>query len=153
MKILITVLALFSMATLVSCTKVLYTHQQVMDSYKTKEQVLKQFGIPTEKRMSADTEEWLYRYELKPTMSKFVVSQLENVKTNDVTEFTIYKRYLVFAFDKQGNITGQRGEGVDLTHKVRDPGGTIALVIGGIALTALAIVAGTAMAQSSLTWY
>ena len=145
-------LALLSIIALPGCTKVIYTHQQVIDSYKTKDQLTKKFGIPTQKKMSGDTEEWLYRYEMKST-GKPIVSQAENVKTADVTEFTMFKRYIIFAFDKQGNITGQRSEGVDLTQKEKAPGKTIALIGGCVAVTVAVVwVATNAILKSSFSY-
>lgn len=46
-----------------SCTMTKYTHSQVMNNAvngKTKEQILQEFGIPTEKRVEGNYEEWIY---------------------------------------------------------------------------------------------
>ena len=145
-------LILLSIIALPGCTKIIYTHQQVIDSYKTKDQLTKQFGIPTQKKMAGDTEEWLYRYEMSTT-GKAVVRQAENVRTADVTEFTLFKRYIIFDFDKQGNITGRRSEGVDFTQKEKAPGKTIALIGGCVAVTVAVVwVATNAILKSSFSY-
>jgi hypothetical protein len=63
MKNLITGMVLLSILSLFSCTKTIYTHQQVLDRYKTKQDVSKTFGIPTEKKTSDNAEQWLYKFE------------------------------------------------------------------------------------------
>lgn len=41
------------------------THQQVMDGYKTKDQVIRKFGIPTTKKTEGEYEEWYYDFGTK----------------------------------------------------------------------------------------
>jgi hypothetical protein len=41
------------------------THKQVMDSYKTKDEIIGKFGIPTSKRTDGDFEEWYYLFGVK----------------------------------------------------------------------------------------
>ncbi|MDB4919536.1 hypothetical protein [Mucilaginibacter sp.] len=105
MKNLIKGLTFLSMLSLCSCTKVLHTQKQVMSRYKTKQEVLSKFGIPTEKRISEDsTEEWLYKYNKKRAFTDHSVNELTNTKTANVPNFTMYKRYVIFSLDKLGNV-------------------------------------------------
>lgn len=59
----------FCIILLSSCTTMVRvattTHKQVMDSYKTKEQVIGKFGIPTSKRVDGDYEELYYLFGVK----------------------------------------------------------------------------------------
>jgi len=135
MKNRINRLALISMLSLFSCTKVLYTHEQVLGLYKTKQDVMKTFGIPTEKKITDSTEEWLYWYDRYDSFTKHTVEEFENTKTVSVADFNRYKRYLLFIFDRRGNVVGRDNQGVDLTIKKKDTVATIALIAVGAGLT------------------
>jgi len=142
MKNLIKGLTFFSMLTMFSCTKVLYTHEQVMNRYQTKQEVIDKFGIPTEKKTDEDnTEEWLYKFEMKGAFTDHSPAEQLNSKTVAVTEFSRYKRYIIFTIDKQDHVIMSKFDGVNLEERVKNPGGTIALVAGGVALVALMVVA------------
>jgi hypothetical protein len=136
MKNLITGLALLSMLSLCSCTKVLYTHDQVLSHYTNKEEVTKKFGTPTEKKVSDTTEAWLYRYEKNDAFSNHSVDEFPNTQTVTVTDFSHYKRYLVFMFDQKGNIIRCDFQGVDFTVKEKNTGGTIILITAGVLIIA-----------------
>lgn len=41
------------------------THKQVMDKYKSKDQIVAKFGLPTSKKTEGEYEEWLYDYGTK----------------------------------------------------------------------------------------
>jgi outer membrane protein assembly factor BamE (lipoprotein component of BamABCDE complex) len=64
----------FCIILLSSCTTMVRvattTHKQVMDSYKTKEQVIGKFGIPTSKRNDGDYEEFYYLFGVKTVTDK-----------------------------------------------------------------------------------
>jgi hypothetical protein len=142
MKNLIKGLAFLCMLSLCSCTKVLYTQKQVMSRYKTQKEVLSKFGIPTEKRISEDsTEEWLYKYNKKRAFNDHSVNELTNTKTANVTNFTLYKRYVIFSMDKQGNVVSWKNVGMSLEERKKNTVGTIALVVGGVAFVTLMAVA------------
>ncbi len=146
MKKLINGLMIVNMLTLFSCTKVLYTHEQVISLYKTKQDVTKAFGIPTEKKMKDSTEEWLYRYDKAgPHSSK----EFQNTSATNVTEFNRYDRYIMFTMDNQGNIIRCDYDGVDLAVRQNNPAGTIALIAAGVAL----ITSGYLVAHSATFSY
>lgn len=140
MKNLIPAFMFLSMLLFFSCTTMLYTHEQVIERYKTKQDVTKRFGAPTEKKTSDTTEEWLYAFEKKNSITDHSVTQLPNITTANVTAFSPHKRYLTFTFDKQGNVTRTDYQGVDLTEKKKSPGKTIALVLGAAALVVVLVV-------------
>ena len=132
MKNLITGIAILSMLSLFSCSKVILTHEQVMDQYMTKPDVMKRFGIPTEKMTKDSTEEWLYRYDSYNTVTQHSVEEYHNTQTVSVTEFNRYNRYLIFTFDLKGNVIRKDFKGVDLTVKKKDPVATVALITAGV---------------------
>ena len=132
MKNLINGIAVLSMLSLFSCTKVIYTHEQVLDQYMSKTEVMKRFGIPTEKMTKDSTEEWLYRYDSYNTITQHSVEEYHNTQTATVTEFNRYKRYLIFTFDLKGNVIRNDFQGVDLTVKKKDPVATVALITAGV---------------------
>jgi hypothetical protein len=100
MKNFIKGLVLLSMLSVFSCTSVLYTHEQVVGRCKTKQDVMKTFGIPTEKKTADTTEEWLYRYDRQISLTPHAVKEFHNTQTVSVADFNRYKRYLVFIFDR-----------------------------------------------------
>jgi hypothetical protein len=142
MNNLITRLVLAVTFMLCGCTTVRYTQQQVMDRYKTSQDVKKQFGLPNEKMVSDTTEEWLYSYS---------GSKIEgSVETSTVPQFGEYKRYVIFSFNKQGNVVRWQSQHADLTEKKVSPVKTIALLaaLGTVAIfTAYALTA-AALANS-----
>jgi hypothetical protein len=136
MKNLTKGLALLSILSLFSCTKVLYTHEQVVGLYKTKQDVMKTFGVPTEKKTADSTEEWLYRYDRHDSFRKHAVEEFHNAQAANVKDFNKYKRYLVFAFDRQGTVIRCDYEGVDLAVKKKDTAGTVVLIVAGVGVIA-----------------
>jgi len=128
MKNLTTTIMLLSTLSLFSCSKLIYSNEQVMNKYKTKGDVIKQFGPPTEKRSADAAEEWLYSYD----------RQAGNPDTTakKVTNFSIYKRFIIFNLDMQGNVLNWRCEGVDFGKRKAQPGKTLALVAGSVGLIA-----------------
>ncbi|MFI5162638.1 MAG: hypothetical protein ACHQHN_15270 [Sphingobacteriales bacterium] len=126
MKNLIKTLAFLAVMTLFGCTKVLYTHEQVLGRYKTKQQVLQKFGAPTEIKPNQTGEEWLYTYDADQIMHVF--------STNTVSELGQYKNYVQFSFDNQGIVISRHAEGVDLSEKKVSILKTSALAVGIAAL-------------------
>jgi hypothetical protein len=135
MKNLIKGLALLSMLSLFSCTKTIYTHDQFLNRYKTKQAVAAKFGVPTEKIMSDTTDEWLYRYN-----GRKAADQYHNANAANVPGFSIYEKYLIFSFDKQGNVIKWNSQGVNLAEKKKNVVGTIFLILGGVALIAATFI-------------
>jgi hypothetical protein len=137
MKNLIKGIMILSMVSLFSCTKVLYTQNEVLGRYKTRNDVEKTFGIPTEKQVTETSEVWLYQFDRNKEL-------YHNTPTITVSDFTKYDRYLLFSFDKSGNVVRCDYTGVDLAVRKKKTGATIALIGGAVAITAIAIIAATA---------
>ncbi len=128
---------------LFGCTRTLYTHQQVMSRYTSKEDVVRQFGLPTEKRSGEGIEEWLYSYGTIQTASRLGNSRTNasvtagyntvygNANTNslNVTTFSSYDKYVKFTFDKNSNLLRWNTQGIDFTEKKVSTGKTIAYII------------------------
>ena len=123
---------LLSMMSLLGCTKVMYTNEQVISLYKTKKDVLKRFNIPTEKKVNDSTEQWLYRYDRNNSFADHSLVEYQNLSTNNVKEFNRYKRYIIFMMDKQGDIIRCDYHGVNLAVREKNTAGTIALVAAGL---------------------
>jgi len=142
MKKPIQCIALISSFLLFSCTRTIYTHEQVLDMYQTKAAVSKKFGTPTERKVSDSTEQWLYQYQRSDPFNRHVIAKTSNIKTVDVTDFNRYDRYLIFTFDKNGNVIRNDFQGVNLAVKKANTVGTVLLVTGlvGVVLGATAII-------------
>jgi len=118
------------------CMKTLYTNKQVLDGYKTKNDVTKIFGLPAEKKISQTSEEYLYVFD-----GRRIKDQYKNVATVEVKEFNPYERYVIFLFDKDGNVVNRKFKGVDFKEQAPAPGKTVALVLGLSAVVTLFIIA------------
>lgn len=116
----------------VSCTKVIYTHDQVMSRYSTKDQVISEFGLPTYKRSEGKIEEFIYSFGSRLVGQSFSNEGLRTTRINE------YERYVKFTFSNN-NVTKWASQGVD--YKVTKPnsGGTVLLIIS-IVLLSLGIV-------------
>jgi hypothetical protein len=72
-----------------------------MNRYQSKQDVVGKFGMPAEKKTDEDgAEDWLYKFDTKSAFTDHSsVEQMSN-KTVVVTEFSRYKRYIIFTIDK-----------------------------------------------------
>ncbi|HEY9001663.1 MAG TPA: hypothetical protein VIM89_09950 [Mucilaginibacter sp.] len=120
---------ILSVVSLFGCTRVLYTQDEVLGRYKTRNDVQKTFGIPTEKRLSDTSERWLYRYDIHHSSNQHSVELHHNAQAITVNDFSKYDRYLIFSFDRNDNVVRCDYTGVDLTVKKKDTGATIGLVV------------------------
>ncbi|HTE01205.1 MAG TPA: hypothetical protein VK668_18090 [Mucilaginibacter sp.] len=142
-KLLTGSMILISLLSLCSCTKVIYSHRQVMQSFRTKEAVIKQFGLPDEKRETNGVTEWLYNCDSTSTFASNTKVRINgtynpiidsiNTKSVTVKQFTLRSQYVKFAFDKQGNVLDYDSKGVNFAEKEKNTVGTILLVTGSIA--------------------
>jgi hypothetical protein len=142
MKKLLSGLAMLgALLSLYSCSKTIYTHEQVMQSYHTKAAVEKQFGLPDEIRETNGTTEWLYNCD---SVSTFGSSKTQvaingkysgiadslNTKSLKVAQFTNYFKYVKFTFDPQGIVLKEDSQGVNFAKKKKNTVGTVLLVAG-----------------------
>jgi len=140
-KIFTGLVMLGALLSLQSCSKTIYTHDQVMQSYHTKAAVEKQFGLPDEIREANGTTEWLYNCDATSTFghSKTQVAingsyngtvDSLNARSLKVTQFTNYFNYAKFTFDSQGFVIRWDSHGVNFAKKKKNTVGTILLVTG-----------------------
>jgi|SRR6185503_1632065 len=137
-------IALLNLLLSFGCSKVVYTHEQVMNTYKTRSAVTKQFGTPTERRTGDSTEEWLYSYDRKSAG----IAHADTLAKN-VANFSNYQKFVLFNMDTKGNVLGWQCQGVDFTKRESQPGKTVALVAGGVAVVAvIAIISANSFKNS-----
>lgn len=96
-----------------ACGPVLYTHREVMDSFKTKQDLINRFGLPTEKRTDTDYEQWIY--DCGSTVRGITTPVYGNMS---VTRFNTYSKYMMFMLDGQGNVIRWQSNGVNLTQRL-----------------------------------
>src|SRR5581483_223444 len=137
MKTSIKIIAVLCLTPLLSCTKTIYTHEEVMSRYVTKNDVTKQFGNPAEKLTGETTEQWLYSFQKLPGQQpEFVV--VKNTNTKDVQSFSRYDRFIIFQFNKQGDVIQTFAQRVDFAQKKFSACKTIALI--GISAGTVALI-------------
>ena len=128
------------------CSKIVYTHEQVMLSYHTKNDVIKQFGYPDQRREVLGTTEWVYNCDSASTLfnskTKIGVNgsyngNRDSLKTVDVNEFTSYAKYVRFAFDERGNVLKYDSRGVSFVKRKANPTGIVLIVLGSVTATVL----------------
>lgn len=150
-----------------SCTSVLQTHSEVMNSYNSKEAIISRLGVPHQKRVEGNIEEWIYDYgsygisrarttipnaslntptnTFKPigTTNSGLKFASEGIKFNMPTIATTtirtdsYSKTVLFRFRDNRLITWET-EGVDFETRVKSPKKT-AWLIGGTVVGTLLI--------------
>ncbi|HEY4325476.1 MAG TPA: hypothetical protein VGN20_15880 [Mucilaginibacter sp.] len=151
MKPLFFTIAISVMGLLTGCTKVVYTHSQVMERYKSKQDVVAEFGLPAEKRSGEGIEEWIYNYGAVSTTTTYGnqntnnsvngtasggVNGNSNTNTAVVTQVNQYDRYVKFTFDTNGNVLKWGSQGINNEVRKKDTVGTVFSVAGIVALIA-----------------
>jgi hypothetical protein len=133
---------LLSAIFLCSCSKKLYTHKQVMQSFHTKNDVLKKFGNPDIKRMADSTEIWIYNRDIgaKSVDSTAKISKI-NIDTTKALPIVKQGKYINFMFDYAGNVVGYKSNGIDLSYEKKISAGTNILKALGTAAV-IAIIVG-----------
>lgn len=144
--------------TISSCTKILYTHQQYMERFKTKDDVIHGFGIATEKRQENNISEWFYDYGRRTTAVSNGNSYTgvsvsgdynsiygnSNTNTGMITQIYNNENYVKFLFDSTNRVINWNTFGVDFGKKTIARGATM-VAIGG---TLLAVIAVTSAANA-----
>jgi len=133
---------------LCSCSKKLYTHKQVMQSFHNKDEVLKKFGNPDIKRMVDSTEVWIYNHDVSGRFPQLVTKNQSISDTTKVSQTPLQNVYINFMFDRSGNITGYKSNGVDLSYEKKISAGKNILNALGIAAI-LAVVVGLEIYNNS----
>jgi hypothetical protein len=116
-----------AVALLCSCSKVVYTHQQVLQGFHTKNDVTKRFGVPDEKKTGDSFEEWTYYRDTVGALNKpkkgDTLKSVEEYKGADslkAGQYAIHDRYIKFIFDTAGIVEGYKSNGVNLSATKKD---------------------------------
>jgi len=149
----IIIVAIASMLLLYSCSKVIYTNEQVMNGYETKSSVAKKFGAPDEIKTADSTEAWLYKYKSSGSSIDREFKPYPDASTANVVNFTLYKRYVIFNMNRQGNVTSWQCEGVDFKKNKPQPVATAALIVAGVALIVGLLIASANSINFSSPWH
>jgi hypothetical protein len=130
---------LLLISVLCSCSKKLYTHQQVMQSFHNKDDVFKRFGNPDIKRMADSTEIWIYNRDVSGKTQSPVTTPSIN-DTTQTSSASAQNIYVNFMFDHEGNIIGYKSNGLDLSYTKKISAGTNILnVLGATAIIVLVV--------------
>jgi len=123
------------------CTHTLYTHQQVLQKTRTKDDVLKEFGQPDEINKGTGIEQWTYNMDKaseKRVQKKSMPNTLPDTLVRDSVQHIKqekFTKYVKFMFDGDGKVIGYKAEGVDLTENKKDSfGKSLVTITGGILL-------------------
>ena len=111
---------------------------------------MKRFGKPDKRRIVDSTEVWFYYHysgpnNFRPGSTTAAVVQPDTTKVAYSSTDTLKAKQqipantsLSFIFDKQGNVTGYKSQGVDFSYSKRDSFGLTVLKVLGV--TAILIV-------------
>lgn len=104
------------------CSRTIHT-QQVLQSPHTKDDVLKQFGPPDERKQGDGIEEWVYtRYPVSASKKQDTIngqhgnSSVDSLKINSTGP---NNKYFKFIIDTNNNVVGYKNNGVNLTKKIK----------------------------------
>ena len=126
------ILGLFVMISLTSCSELLYSHSDVMGSYRTKSSLISKFGLPSEKRVEGNIEEWYYSYG--SVTSAVGLSRNTSIGTIGRASASTSDRYIKFQLRGEDVVNWSSG-GVNLeVRQSNQKGNKIALGITGFAL-------------------
>jgi hypothetical protein len=144
-KTLHVLFVLLGLTSLYSCSKVVYTHQQVLQSFRTKSDVTKQFGVPDEKITGEGMEMWTYKSDTlkgvqavnkRDTLKDFHTAT-DSLKAN---QYNPHDKYIKFIFDTAGDVTGYKSYGVNLSRTKKDNFGKGLLNVLGVTAVIIVIV-------------
>lgn len=111
------------------CTKTLYT-KDIAKSCQTKDQVMKQFGIPDIRRKVGTDEEWIYNRDtlasLKQVKRDTINKTTDSIRANQIAD---QSKYIKFIIDTNNNVIGYKLNGVNTSQKVKVSAGTIIVKI------------------------
>ncbi len=102
------------------CSRTIHT-QQALQSPHTKDDVLKQFGPPDERKQGDGIEEWVYtRYPVSASKKQDNI-KIQNSNGGDSLKVnsTPTNKYFKFIIDTNNNVVGYKNNGVYLTKKIK----------------------------------
>jgi hypothetical protein len=147
-KILHGLLILTAIISFCGCTQTLYT-KDVAKSCQTKDQVVKQFGIPDIRRKVGADEEWIYNRDTLTSVKQIKRDTIN--KTTDslrIGQNTDQSKYIKFIIDTNNNVIGYKMNGVNTSKKVKMSAGTVILKVLGSEIV-VSLLVGIAIALTS----
>ncbi|MGZ3832610.1 MAG: hypothetical protein ACXVB0_03740 [Mucilaginibacter sp.] len=129
-----------------SCSRTIYT-RDVLKSYQTSAEVLKDFGPPDEINHLGEDMDWNY-YRDTVSLGKKLNNKDElkypqiNVHPDSAkNNISQHQKYIKFIIDPNSNIVGYKSNGVILTKRVKNGFFTVVLKILGTEVAAILFVA------------
>ena len=122
-------LILIAIISFCSCTRTLYT-KDVAKSCQTKDQVIKQFGVPDIRRKVGADEEWIYSRDTLASIKQIKRDTVNKIADSlRISRNTDRGKYIKFIIDTNNNVIGYKLNGVNTSRKVKVSAGTIILKI------------------------
>ena len=147
-KVLRCLLILIAIISFSGCTQTLYT-KDVAKNCQTKDQVMKQFGVPDIRRKVGADEEWIYNRDTLASVKQIKRYTLN--KTADslrISQNTDQSKYIKFIIDTNYNVIGYKMNGINTSKKVKMSAGTVILKILGSEIV-VSLLVGIAIALTS----
>lgn len=120
-----------------SCSKLIHSHQEFMETLKTKNDVTSHFGIPDQYQEVADTTKWLYdlndQQKLTPGNAEPVSLTIQNKEPKKMNALLYPPKFLYIAFKKDSVIKLASRE-VNFKLRKPQPWRTVALLSGIFAI-------------------
>ena len=131
-----------------SCYTTIRSTSQVLGSYTTKDQVVRAFGLPSEKRSDGNYTEFYYdqgsvsvgssysRSNANASASSYGNTTYGSAQGSGyaIGSVSNYNRYVKFTFDHRDNVISSEAQGVDMAEKKAAWGKTILLLLGSLGL-------------------
>jgi hypothetical protein len=119
--------------------------RQVLQGFHTKDDILKRFGTPDQKKQGVGVEEWAYHIgSVAAAAQSNKTDPVQNhplkLNTDSLNKASPDNKSIRFMIDTNNNVIGYKNEGVDLTRKVKQNPVLVSLnfmgqvLIGAIAL-------------------
>lgn len=122
-------LTLIAIISFCGCTKTLYT-KDIAKSCQTKDQVMKQFGVPDIRRKVGADEEWIYNRDTLASVKQIKRDTVNKIADSlRISQNNNQGKYIKFIIDTNNNVIGYKLNGVNTSRKVKVSAGTIILKI------------------------
>ena len=140
-------LILIAIISFCGCTQTLYT-KDIAKNCQTKDQVVKQFGIPDIRRKVGADEEWIYNRDTLVAVKQIKKDTINRAFLNDSLRISQNTKYIKFIIDTNNNVIGYKMNGVNSSKKVKMSAGTVILKILGSEIV-ISLLVGIAIALTS----
>ena len=113
--------------------EVIVTHQEVMNSFTTKREVLTEYGVPSKRDSVEGIEIWFYEMKTSFTSSDAAYSSGSGsgAAVASFSSSSDFDSYLEFQFEND-RVIHWRTQGVDFTEKTEESRGYGGLIVGAL---------------------